>query len=71
MSEALEDWRVGAMETTFNENGKPAGFAIELADVLIRVADLAGRLNLNLEEAVAAKLAYNKNCPYRHGGKRA
>lgn len=41
----------------------------ELADVLLRVFDVAEGLNLLLVEAVNAKLRYNKNRTRRHGGK--
>lgn len=51
------------------ETLKPEGFASELADVLIRVFDLAGALGIDLEDAVQSKMAYNKTRPHRHGGK--
>jgi len=50
---------------------KPEGFPIELADILIRIFDLAGRLNIDLDQAVAIKMAYNATRPERHGGKKA
>lgn len=49
---------------------KPIGIAVELADVLIRIADTCGRYNIPLEEALKLKLAYNKTRPHRHGGKK-
>jgi len=36
---------------------------VELADALIRIADLAGALGLDLGGAVLDKLAYNANRP--------
>ena len=48
---------------------KPEGFASELADVVIRVADVCGRLGLDLEAAVVEKMTYNATRPRRHGGK--
>ena len=48
----------------------PEGFVVELADIIIRVADIAGYLGLDLTEAMLAKLEYNKTRPARHGGKR-
>lgn len=42
-------------------------FEIELADVIIRVMDLSGGMNLRVAEAVAAKMAYNRTRPYKHG----
>lgn len=44
-----------------------ADFAEELADVVIRVADLCGALNLDLDAAVAAKMARNRARPLMHG----
>jgi NTP pyrophosphatase (non-canonical NTP hydrolase) len=40
---------------------------IELADLFIRIADLAGGCQLRLAEAIQAKLIYNQTRPYRHG----
>ena len=40
---------------------------IELADTVIRILDLAGRLNLPLGAAIVAKMAFNESRPYRHG----
>lgn len=70
ISEALEDYRNGAMETTVDADGKPSGFPTELADVVIRALDLAEALGIKLESAIIAKHNYNATRPYRHGGKR-
>jgi len=51
-------------------DGKPEGVASELADVLIRIADMCGELDIDLEAEVLRKLEYNRTRPYRHGGKR-
>jgi len=70
VSEALEAYRDALpLEHGTDEKGKPIGFASELADILIRVGDLAGRHQIDLEQAVFDKLEYNKLRPYRHGGK--
>jgi len=41
----------------------------ELADTIIRILDFAEQHGYNIERAIAAKMAYNKNRPYRHGNK--
>ena len=73
-SEALEAFRTCGLEAweEVDTEGdiKPEGVAIELADILIRVADFAAYLGLDLEQAVLKKQSYNKVRPYRHGGKR-
>lgn len=46
LSEALEDFRVGKMTTSFLDNGKPVGFPTEIADVVIRWMDLFGALKI-------------------------
>lgn len=48
---------------------KPDGFAVELADVVIRVFDLCGYLGIDLGAAIALKHEYNVSRPYKHGGK--
>jgi NTP pyrophosphatase (non-canonical NTP hydrolase) len=70
VSEALEYHRDGKMEMTVRADGKPEGFPSELADIVIRVCDLASFLSIDLESAVVAKMAYNETRPHRHGGKR-
>ncbi len=50
---------------------KPCGIPSELADVAIRLADLAGALGIDLEQAIIEKHRYNRTRAYRHGGKRA
>lgn len=73
-SKALEWWREGHNLRTIecdDNNGKPTGFPIELADIHVLVADLAGALGIDLEKAIAEKMAFNATRPHRHGGKRA
>jgi NTP pyrophosphatase (non-canonical NTP hydrolase) len=57
LSEALEADRKGDSEN----------FVEELADVCIRIFDLCGSLNLDLESAIVEKMEYNKTRPYKHG----
>ena len=58
-------------ENWLDEKGKPVGFTVELADVIIRIADLCGEFGLDLESALTTKLSYNQTRPYRHGNKKA
>lgn len=51
--------------------GKPQGMASELADVVIRVLDMADELEIPVIEAILAKHKYNQTRSYRHGGKKA
>jgi NTP pyrophosphatase (non-canonical NTP hydrolase) len=71
VSEALEDFRNSSMSDKVEANGKPFGFSSELADIVIRVMDLCGHLDIDLEAAIQKKHAFNLTRPPRHGGKRA
>lgn len=44
-------------------------FEDELADVLIRLLDLAAYLDVNIEAHTTAKLRFNSLRPYKHGKK--
>ena len=41
----------------------------ELADVFIRLGDLCGYLNIDIEKHIKAKMEYNKGRPRKHGKK--
>lgn len=72
VSEAFEAFREGApFCSTYLTEGKPEGIPIELADVAIRLFDMCGYYNIDLEEAIRVKMAYNETREYRHGGKQA
>lgn len=43
------------------------GVEEELADVIIRILDFAGRHNLRLGEAISEKIFYNLTRPFKHG----
>lgn len=66
VSEALEAHRETQLTSWTLPSGKPMGFASELADVCIRVFDLAAKLNINLEQEIVNKMAYNETRPYKH-----
>jgi len=57
LAEAAEAARVGDLEN----------FGEECADVLIRVADTCAALEVDLQQAVARKLAKNADRPRMHG----
>ncbi len=60
VSEALEGFR----------HNDPVNFAEELADIIIRVLDLAGGLKIDIDAEVEAKMEINRHRGERHGGKR-
>lgn len=48
---------------------KPEGFAIEIADALIRLLQLCAALGIDIQTAMEAKINYNATRPYKHGKK--
>ena len=60
VSEALE---------VFRKTHDLQDFAYELADIVIRVGQLAHGLGIDLDKAVDEKLSYNKTREYKHGGR--
>lgn len=70
LSEALEAYRLDGIGSWANESGKPEGVPSELADVVVRIADICGLYKIDLAAAVEEKLTYNESRPHRHGGKR-
>lgn len=67
-SEALEDLRDGKLpEEIWYSDGKPEGFPIELADILIRTLDLMVGIGVQPAEVLAIKMRYNLNRPFKHG----
>lgn len=67
LSECLEYMRHGNPKSDHIDT---SGCEEELADVIIRVMDLAKARGWNVPEALFKKIAYNKTRPYRHGGKK-
>lgn len=72
-SEALEEYRDNREPnySYIGQNGKPCGIPSELADIVIRVMDMCGYYEIDLEEAILTKMGYNATKrSWRHGGKR-
>ena len=46
---------------------KPEDVAIELADAVIRIADLCGHMDVDLESVIDLKMKYNEGRPLKHG----
>ena len=59
VSEALEAYRREDM----------SNFEEELADIVIRIFDMAGGLGIDIEKAIINKVEANKLRTYKHGGK--
>ena len=83
LSEALEEVSRGRMELYYSDPRygvtnptakhacqKPEGFGIELADVFLRLVDLAHSCGIDLDEMVRLKHEYNKTREIMHGGKK-
>ena len=56
--------------TTEHLVGKPEGVGSELADVLIRVFDIAEHYGLDMDYEVQRKMDYNETRELKHGGKK-
>ena len=69
VSEALEAYRDGVIDTVKDEHGKPIGYFSELADAVIRICHYFSREGRSLQEEIDLKMAYNEEREYRHGGK--
>jgi NTP pyrophosphatase (non-canonical NTP hydrolase) len=74
LSEAVESLRKGEDHyfAMADERGllKPEGAAVECADAIIRIMDMAGHYGWDLGGIIEQKVAYNKTRTNRHGGKK-
>lgn len=73
VSEALEELRncksFADLHFIRYVDGKPTGFATELADAHIRLLDLEEKLHIDTEFVLDFKQAYNETRERKHGGK--
>lgn len=75
LAEAYEEFRNNQPldRVYYREDGKPEGYAVEMADAVIRILDevqLRGITPNAFEEIVMIKLAYNLQRGHMHGGKK-
>lgn len=68
LSEACEEHRQGR-DGLWYDGAKPEGLGVELADAVIRIADMCHYLGLNLDHLIRLKSDYNETRPYKHGKK--
>ena len=67
LSEALEALRLGNQSD--DKIPEFSGLEAELADVIIRIMDMAAARNLNIAGAILAKANFNTQREHKHGGK--
>lgn len=67
VSEALEALRETGTDTWTAESGKPMGMGSELADIIIRVCDLAEALDIDIGAWTEKKHMYNRARSHKHG----
>lgn len=66
-ADETECFQYGHEDACQYRNKKPEGAAVELADAVIRIADLCGHLGIDLDAVIEEKMAYNADRPYKHG----
>ncbi len=78
LAEAFEELRSGKSPSEIyyskakdSELEKPEGFPIEIADCIIRLFDLCVYFNIDIENAIKVKEAFNASRAFRHGNKTA
>lgn len=69
VAEAHEELRnnADAMHVYSRSDGKPEGVGYELADIIIRVFDLAGAIGIPLSDYIENKMEFNSFRPAMHG----
>ena len=71
LAEAQEELRSGHHPTDLyftgpEDDSKPEGFGIELADAVIRIMDICARYGIDLQHCIETKHEYNLVRPYKH-----
>jgi NTP pyrophosphatase (non-canonical NTP hydrolase) len=66
LSEGFEAWRNGLNDDKLKSR---PGLEVEMADAIIRMMDLAQKLDMDLAGAIVEKHSYNKTRTYLHGKK--
>ena len=66
LSEALEADRKGE-PVIWDNDGKPDGAYVELADCVIRIIDYLGYMGVDVEKLILEKHNFNRTRPYKHG----
>lgn len=69
VSEAFEEYR-NDNGMFYVKDGKPEGIAVELIDAVIRILDYLASEGVDIDTVMQMKHEYNKERPYRHGGKK-
>ena len=71
LSEALEEVRKPNARPFYldMDKDKPEGWAVELADCVIRIMDTCAYYNQDLQGLIEMKMKYNETRPHRHGNK--
>lgn len=70
LTRAASEYKLNSEGTDSLVLNKPEGVWSELADTVIRIADMCGVYGIDLEAAVEEKLAYNRTRPHMHGNKK-
>ena len=66
LSEAWEEWRDGrGIRTVYeSEGGKPEGFPVELADLLIRLGDTSARYDFRVNSSIRIAVRHTRGVAY-------
>lgn len=57
-------------DSKWSDTEKPLGWGTEIADAVIRIADMCGHYGFDLEEAIRIKMSFNRTRGHRHGEKK-